>query len=141
MPKREPQPAPGLPRCPRHVKGEARREWFRVLRDYGLTGAITRADRAALAAYCLLYARSIQVEALLEGCPLAIKTANGYIQNPLVRIADRTYAEMRAYAVEFGMTPSSRSRVQVPGEVEEDEFTKYLRERDALAEHTEVADR
>jgi len=43
---------------------------------------------------------------------LMIKTTSGNaIQNPLVGIANKAKADMVRYAVEFGMTPSARSRV------------------------------
>ena len=43
---------------------------------------------------------------------LTIKTTNGNaIQNPLVGMANRAMADMVRYATEFGMTPSSRSRI------------------------------
>jgi P27 family predicted phage terminase small subunit len=43
---------------------------------------------------------------------LMIKTTNGNaIQNPLVGTAHKAAADMVRYAVEFGMTPSARSRI------------------------------
>ena len=43
---------------------------------------------------------------------LMIKTTNGNaVQNPLVGTANRAMHEMMRYATEFGMTPSSRTRL------------------------------
>ena len=42
-----------------------------------------------------------------------VKTTNGnLIQNPYLSIANRAMMDMARLAVEFGMTPSSRSRVK-----------------------------
>ena len=109
---------------------EAANEWQRVMHHYAASGVITQVDRAALAAYCELYARAREAERALRETGLVITDDKGrQVPNPYVRIADRAYAEMRAYAVEFGMTPSSRSRVSAPAESTEDEFTKYLRDK------------
>jgi len=110
---------------------EAAVEWQRVMRHYAASGVITQVDRAGLAAYCELYARIREAERCIHETGLVItdpKTQR-QVPNPYVRIADRAYAEMRAYAVEFGMTPSSRSRVSAPAEIQEDEFSKYLRDK------------
>jgi len=102
------------------------------MRHYGQSGVITQVDRAGLVAYCLIYARAMEAERQLASTGLVITTEKGQqVQNPLVRIADRAWAEARAYEVEFGMTPSSRSRVSVPEEIGEDEFTSFLKNKAA----------
>lgn len=82
---------------------------------------LTRVDRAALAAYCQAYGRWVEAEQALarmaERDPLThglmIKTSNGNaIQNPLVGTANRAMLDMMRCAVEFGMTPSSRTRIE-----------------------------
>ena len=52
--------------CPRWLPDEARREWRRVAPMLREKKVITAADRAALAAYCLSYARWQQAELALE---------------------------------------------------------------------------
>ena len=46
---------------------EAAGEWQRVMRYYGATGVITQVDRAALCAYCELYARARELGGQVSG--------------------------------------------------------------------------
>ena len=116
----EPKPEPTIPAAPSELSAEARVEWDRVAGELSRLGTLTVVDRAALAAYSQAYGRWIQAERgiaqmaerdqLTAG--LMIKTTNGNaIQNPLVGMANRAMADMVRYATEFGMTPSSRSRI------------------------------
>lgn len=44
---------------------------------------------------------------------LVIRTKNGnLIQNPIVGIANKAWAETVRYAIELGMTPSARTRLK-----------------------------
>ena len=130
LPAGEPAVQGGVPRAPRAMSREARAEWRRVMRHYAATGVITQVDRPALVAYCELYARAREAERKLQQTGLLVITDKGQaFANPLIRVADRAWAEMRAFAIEFGMTPSSRARVRVPDKVPEDEFTQYMHSR------------
>ena len=85
------------------------------------TGVMTKMDRAAFAAYCQSYGRWVQAErqiAKLQGKNelngLLVKTKGGnIIQQPLVGIANKAKADMVRFAAEFGMTPSSRTRIKI----------------------------
>jgi phage terminase small subunit len=45
-----------------------------------------------------------------------VKTPNGYLaHSPYLAIATRATEQLVRILVEFGMTPSSRSRIHVPG--------------------------
>lgn len=112
--EREPKPRAAVPTAPRHLTGEARKEWRRMGRELLALGVLTTVDRAALAAYCVAYARWADAEAQVTKLGTVVKTANGnLIQNPYLAVANRAMDQMMKAAGEFGMTPSSRSRVQV----------------------------
>lgn len=112
--KREPQPRRMLPPCPRHLTGEARREWRRMGGELVRLGVMTAVDKATFAAYCVAWARWVDAEANVAKLGPIVKTANGnLIQNPYLAVANRALEQMTKLAAEFGMTPSSRSRVQV----------------------------
>ena len=83
------------------------------LYDLGILSAI---DRAALSAYCQAYGRWVAAEEQLRNPDGTMKltetTSNGnIIQNPLVGIANKSLELMHKYLTEFGMSPSSRTRV------------------------------
>jgi P27 family predicted phage terminase small subunit len=117
----EPRPAGGLPQPPAELTADAKTEWQRVAKRLHALGLLTTVDRAPLAAYCQAWGRWRQAErALAEMAKLdpvtgalMIKTKEGNaIQNPVLGVANRAMADMVRYAAEFGMTPSSRSRMQ-----------------------------
>lgn len=112
----EPAPDPALPDAPLHLSPEAREEWERVAGELYDLGVLSRIDRAALAAYCQAYGRWVAAERGLRredgGMDLIAVTSNGnVIQNPLVGIANKSLELMHKYLTEFGMSPSSRTRV------------------------------
>lgn len=110
----EPELSRAIPRCPKHLDGEARREWRRVAGELYEAGLLTRVDRAALAAYCQAWARWVEAEGKVRELGAVVKTTNGgLMQNTWLGVANRALDEMRRFMVEFGMTPSSRARVKV----------------------------
>lgn len=109
----EPTPT-GTPTCPRHLSKEAKAEWRRISEELSAMGLLTKVDRAALAAYCEAWARWCEAERQIQKFGLVVKSPSGYpMQNPYVGIANTALDQMRKFLVEFGMTPSSRSRLSV----------------------------
>lgn len=82
-------------------------------------GILTTIDRAALVAYCQAWARWVEAEAQVAKLGVIVKTTNGnLIQNPYLSVANRAMDQVRKLAAEFGMTPSSRSRIQTQAPTE-----------------------
>ena len=78
----------------------------------GGLGLLTRIDRAALALYCEAWGRWVEAEEALRKYGVMIKAPSGYpVQSPYLAIANRAMDQMAKLLVEFGMSPSSRSRV------------------------------
>ena len=112
--EREPKAQPDLPTCPAHLLPSARAEWKRLARELYQLGVLTRLDRAALAGYCQAYGRWVEAEKKLRETPGILKMPPGYIQmNPWLTIATKQMELMQRFAAELGLTPSSRSRVEV----------------------------
>jgi P27 family predicted phage terminase small subunit len=118
--KREPRVKLSQPSAPSFLNDDAKAEWSRVAGTLFDVGLMTELDRAALAAYCQAYGRWAEAERALARMAakdeanraLMVKTVGGNaIQNPLVGIANKAKADMVKYAIEFGMTPSARSKV------------------------------
>lgn len=65
---------------------------------------------------------------LIVRTPPSEKNPEGYpIQNPYFAIMNQSMAQMRSFLVEFGMTPSSRSRISVAKVERDAEFEKELK--------------
>jgi P27 family predicted phage terminase small subunit len=99
---------------PAHLDAEAKAEWARMADDLFKLGLLTRIDRAALAGYCIAYSRSVKAEQMIQktGELLKSKKTGAFYPNPYLHIANRALKQMKDFLVEFGMTPSSRSRVR-----------------------------
>jgi P27 family predicted phage terminase small subunit len=101
-------------RCPAHLKGEARSAWKRIATDLHKTGLLTKIDGPALSAYCVCWARWIEAEDSVRSEGPVVLTKTGYpIQSPWLAIAVNAMKQMISILTEFGMTPSSRARINV----------------------------
>lgn len=111
--KNEPKLTAKVLRVPDFLPDHAKKEWRRLARLLGENGIVTEADRAALTGYCIAWGRYVQAEENLKESSMILVTDKGYqYQNPWLSISNKAAEEMRKWAVELGMTPSSRSRVQ-----------------------------
>ena len=116
--KKEPKPkvTPSGPYCPRWLDGYAKDEWQRLSKELKGLGLLTDIDVTAMAAYCQTYKRWREAEEKLQKLGLVYKpnAESNYLQkNPYLTIADKALDQMHKYLTEFGMTPSSRSRISV----------------------------
>ena len=127
--QREPKAPQGLPEAPSWLDAEAQAEWERVTSDLQEMGLLSRADRPALAAYCTAWSRWVEAEAMVKKLGPIVKSPDkGFpMKSPYLTIADQALETMRKLMVEFGLTPSSRSRIRVSGPSEPgDEFDQFL---------------
>jgi P27 family predicted phage terminase small subunit len=91
----------------------ATQEWLRVVPLLDAAGVLTEADVSALRAYCLAYqtfeiaAKAVEVEGIT-----AVGHNGGVSTNPSFRVMKEAGLLMHRYLTEFGLTPSSRSRVK-----------------------------
>ena len=126
-PANEPKPPPIAPECPDWLADEAKEEWRRVAPKLERLGLLTEIDRTALAAYCQEYARWVEAEAVLAEVGMVIETEKGYLyQRPELGIARKALQLIKSWCAEFGLTPSSRARMNLPEQSEEDGLEKLL---------------
>ena len=111
----EPEPEIKTPTCPEWIGGTARKEWDRIINELEPLGYLTEMDRAALTAYCDSYGRWADASVILRKEGLIIRTeTERIVQNPALAIIAQALKEMKGFLVEFGMTPSSRTRIVSP---------------------------
>ena len=123
----EPTVSTDLPDCPPIVKGDARKEWMRLVPELHRAGLLTRVDGVAFAAYCKTYARWVKAEKALESEDTIVVRATGApMVNPAVMLVQKLLDQMLKYLVEFGMTPSSRSRIKAGPPKDDDELTQFI---------------
>ena len=127
--KNEPKPQKKAPRCPAWLEDEAKREWKRMAKVLEAMGLLTEMDMAAFAGYCQAYARWKEAEEFISQHGSMVRTPNGYLQQvPQVSIAQTNQKIMLKFCEQFGLTPSSRSRIVAgaDGNGSEDEMEQLL---------------
>lgn len=128
--KKEPKPKQivKIQSAPRHLDPVAKKEWRRTGKKLIGLGLLTDIDLPAFAAYCQQYSTWVMATEEIKKNGVLSYAKNGFpMQSPFVAIQNKAQVEMRKWLTEFGMTPSSRSRVEVNDEPEKDEFTEYLK--------------
>ena len=124
--EREPQPASGerAPSAPRWLSEAARREWRRVAGPLHRAGLLTEIDTLALGMLCEAFANYLEARAMVnEGGKgqLVVKSDKGNLyQHPAVAVMVGARGEVLRWAREFGMTPSTRSRIALEGKGEDE---------------------
>ncbi len=128
----EPHFTAKAPPCPRHLSNEARREWRRVTKELLDKNLLQVVDRAALAAYCQSWAHWVQAEEEMAKPDFSMMevTDKGYqYVSPWLNVANQALKQMKAFLTEFGLTPASRTRIQIAEPTEHDDYAEYLRSR------------
>jgi P27 family predicted phage terminase small subunit len=133
LPENEPIFEEKMPSCPGHLDKVGKKEWKRILKLLKSAGVVTAADTATVAAYCECYSRWIDASTRLSTTGLVVRTPNGFpVQSPYLNIVNRALDQMKAFAVELGITPSSRTKVStVGGDKKEDPLDALMRKRSA----------
>ena len=126
----------GLPECPRHLKGAARRVWrflAEELRDMGLD---YRCDALGLEGLSVMYARAIEADEVVRRDGLTIEVSvmdpEGKVirketkPNPAISLSKEAWKLVRSFATEFGLSPVARTRVKVTPPNDDDDLEKLL---------------
>ncbi len=111
----------GTPVKPRHLDPMASKEWGRINKLLDSMGVLSASDAPAIEQYCVVYSRWRNA---LDRINSGDTTPEGQVYSSASVRECREYADqVRRYLVEFGMTPSSRTRVSaVSDEPDDDEF-------------------
>ena len=127
--EREPVVQPGLPRAPLHLTPEAKREWRRMGNRLLVLGVMTDLDKAALAMYCQAWARWVEAEEMVTKYGIVLMAADGNLKtSPYLHAAHNAINQLIKLAAEFGMTPSSRSRIHAAPPAKDDPLDEFFGE-------------
>jgi len=115
LPKNEPQPkkSTGLPRAPTVLNKPGQKEWRRMVKELHPLGLLTNIDLTALTMYCAAYSDWIHAQQKIQEHGMLVIVNTVPQQSPWMQISNKAAEKMLKYLPEFGMTPSSRSRVSV----------------------------
>ncbi len=125
------RPVKKIPPAPSWLDEAGRKEWKRVAKELHSMGLLTILDFTALEAYCVAYSRwqHAEKEIDINGFSYEYTNREGVQmmrKNPAVGIATESMKQMRMWLAEFGMTPSSRSKVSANPQNIEDPMEAFL---------------
>jgi P27 family predicted phage terminase small subunit len=128
----EPAPPESGVEMPEYLGPVARARWSVMLPILQGVRVMTRADVEALARYCDTYEWWLATRAKLraDGDTYPILNDAGDIkyiaQRPEVAIAHKLAAQLHALEADFGLTPSSRTKLATQVEVKKDELEEFF---------------
>ena len=128
------------PDPPEHLSAEAKEAWTSFAKTLHDSRILTTLDLPSLELVCVTFARWRKAAEELDLClnftgpklsgGLLINSATGGISpNPLIKIESNLADLLRKLLVEFGMTPSSRSRVRADEKGVNDPTEKYFKKK------------
>jgi len=114
MNENEPDPEPLPPDPPSHLSKEAKKYWKETFKLLAGVGVLPEMDGDTLSLYCETKAKWVYAKKQLEKDGLVIIAQSGFpVQNPWLQICNKAFDQMMKILTEFGMTPSSRTRIKV----------------------------
>lgn len=128
-------PTVEIPDYPKHLNGDALKEWKRVSLELAKLGLISKLDRAALSMYCTAWGRYVHAEKKLKELGpdgYVSMTPNKFeVQSVWLNVSNKAMEQCLKYLAEFGMSPAARSRV-TPSEMQPDLFAGTEHEKPSL---------
>jgi P27 family predicted phage terminase small subunit len=117
----ENEPSPevlfALPSPPSYLGEYGIKEWWRVGPVLIKNKLLTEADMMTFESYCINVNILVAAQVDIEENGMTVRgDRGGRVRNPAVVAVGQATTAIRAFAAEFGMSPSSRSRIKLPTE-------------------------
>ena len=116
--KREPKPKNSV-RKPRGMSQGAKKFWHDHAAELERIQILTGVDAPAFQLAAEHYAIAVQAARELHETGLTVEGKDGMKKSPLAQVFKDNALAFKAFAVEFGMTPSSRTRLKMPEDAEQ----------------------
>ncbi|MFZ6003786.1 MAG: phage terminase small subunit P27 family [Actinomycetota bacterium] len=114
----EPIPSEAPIEAPSYIDDEAREVWDRVVPDLVKQGVVTAWDTDALGVFVTAVTHHRRAVAYVNQSAVLLsqsrKDRGEVVKHPAMQVVRDQAAIVRAYAQEFGLTPSSRSQLGSP---------------------------
>lgn len=122
--------APAVPQRPDHFDDHGREAWDRVTAELTKLGCLSTAEAFAIELYCVVYSRWRKAIEGLNSGGITTTTDLGSVKgNPAMQVIAQCERTMASMLSEFGLTPSSRSRVKGGPEAPRDALSDFLSKR------------
>ena len=124
--KNEPKPT-GMATMPEWLNPEARSCWETLAPELEAIGVLTDVDANAFAVYCTAYAEMIEAEAELIRDGKTQITKDGFKRSsPWLSIRNEAHKRLQQIGGQFGLTPASRSKIEVMPNNTENTKASYI---------------
>lgn len=127
--RNEPQaPAPAEPpAAPDWLDDDAKAVWANLVPQLHAKGLFTAWDLEVFAVFCEAVVHHRKACELVDNSAILLKGAHGAMaKNPALQIVRDSAQVIRAYAQEFGLSPSARSGIELPAQVEFEDARRLL---------------
>jgi P27 family predicted phage terminase small subunit len=125
----EPEPPRGIPDAPDWLNGLERESWETITAALAPMGVVTVSDGPALTALVVAWAEWRQARAVLDLEEPYADTPTGLRKHPATAVASDAWRRVSSMLAEFGLTPSSRSRLAIADTDSPDRFENFRRRR------------
>lgn len=125
-----------MPETPRGMSRGALREWRLMGKILFGKGVLTQVDKMAFKAYCehaaqseIAFIKFNKHGAVIDTFAMDKNENRVFLRsdiNPWYKVWLEEQKAMKAFLIEFGLTPASRSRLKLPEKPKEDEFDKLM---------------
>lgn len=112
--QREPKPRAKSPSPPKYLDAYAKTEWRRITKHLDPVGLLSELDRAVLASYCQAVSEQRHaIRKMAADGRYATNARGELVRAPWVLTFEKATDAIRKHAIEFGLTPAARSRIEV----------------------------
>ncbi len=118
--KDEPKPQPVAPDIPDYLNADARAIWEDLAPRLERMGVLTEIDGLAFSALCIEWAEYIKLRAV-EGEAIQTFESGAKQVAPEISVSHKCLTQLLKLFGEFGLTPSSRTRLSIKQEERGDE--------------------
>ncbi|CAI2424407.1 Phage terminase, small subunit [Serratia fonticola] len=129
--KNEPKPPTGVPPTPKHFDKQGKYWFKRMAEELDALGVMSQLDARALELLVEAYTEYRHHCEVLDQEGYSYKTDEGLVKpHPQAAMKADVWKRMRGMLGEFGMTPSSRSKVNTTGPDQVDPMAEFMKARD-----------
>lgn len=107
----------------------AARCWARLVRLFNASKVLASTDADQLAIYCSVFSTWIRAREEVEEKGLMVPGQSGWKANPMLAVVRACETQMGRILGQFGMTPASRSALNMGADDDDDDFDKFNKAR------------
>jgi len=127
LPKNEPQPERQIPAMPWGMGEEFKKFWKQIVPQLDQLGVLTALDGPALTMMAIHYAMARDAAKTIRQEGQQAEDENGALRkHPLNQVLRDNSNAFRQWAVQFGLTPAARARLQITEPEAVDEYEAFL---------------